>query len=265
MTENSPATRSHDLRNLGARLDAAARHARPIHQLTHEAAIDVAAAYAVQAANVGYRLSRGASMVGVKMGFTSRAKMVQMGISDLIFGRLTSDMRLEDGGSLSRARYVHPRIEPEVAFLLIEPLSGPVTPAEAGHAVGAVAPAMEIIDSRYDNFQFSLPDVIADNASSSGFVLGPWNDASAVDLSNLGMILEVDGQPAQFGSSAAILGHPLRSLAAASRLAAEHGLTLQPGWIVLAGGATAAVPLQAGQHVRTVVQALGSVQISVNP
>lgn len=253
------------IENLGARLDAAARHARPIHQLSHEAPLDVPTAYAIQAANVGARLTRGAQVVGLKMGFTSRAKMVQMGISDLIFGRLTSDMRLEDGGALSRARYVHPRIEPEIAFLLIEPLSGPITPAEAGHAVGAVAPAMEIIDSRYERFQFSLPDVIADNASSSGFVLGAWNDAGAVDLSNLGMVMEVDGYPVQFGSSAAILGHPLRSLAAASRLAGEHGLTLMPGWIVLAGGATAAVPLEVGRHVRTVVERLGSVQISVNP
>jgi 2-oxo-3-hexenedioate decarboxylase len=77
------------------------------------------------------------------------------------------------------------------------------------------------------------------------------------------MILEVDGRPVQVGSSAAILGHPLRSLAAASRLCGEHGLRLEAGWIVLAGGATAAVELRPGTHVRTVVQSLGQVQLSV--
>jgi 2-oxo-3-hexenedioate decarboxylase len=197
----------------------------------------------------------------VKMGFTSRAKMLQMGLSDLIWGRLTSGMRLEDGGVLHLPRYIHPRIEPEVAFLLGSRLTGPVSPAEAALAVVAVAPAMEIIDSRYEHFKFSLPDVIADNSSSSGFVIGAWRSPQ-LDLSNLGMVLEVDGQPVQVGSTAAILGHPLRSLAAASRLAAEHGLVLEPGFVVLAGGATAAVTLEPDRHVRLVAEQLGQVQIT---
>jgi 2-oxo-3-hexenedioate decarboxylase len=251
-----------DHQGLGQRLDAAARDRRAVAQLSLSVPFDVASAYQIQHENVRARLARGAGRVGLKMGFTSRAKMVQMGLSDLIFGQLTSDMRLEDGGQLSRQRYIHPRIEPEVAFLLGRSLSGPISPAEAGRAVDAVAPAMEIIDSRYENFQFSLPDVIADNSSSSGFVLGGWRELRGLDLGNLGMVMEVDGAPVQVGSTAAILGHPLRSLAAASRLAAEHGLTLEAGWIVLAGGATAAVPLAVGQHVRTVVENLGSVQIS---
>lgn len=251
-----------DLAGLAERLDEAARSAVAIPQLSAEAAIDVGEAYDVQALNVGRRLSRGERMVGVKMGFTSRAKMVQMGLSDLIWGRLTSGMRLEDGGVAPFSRYVHPRIEPEVAFLLGAPLHGEVSPAEAGAAVEAVAPAMELIDSRYRDFRFSLPDVIADNASSSGFVVGAWRDPG-IDLSNLGMVMEIDGRPVQIGSSAAILGHPLRSLAAASRVVAEHGLRLEAGWIVLAGGATAAEALKAGQHVRMVAQELGQVQITV--
>jgi 2-oxo-3-hexenedioate decarboxylase len=222
----------------------------------------VALAYEVQAASVARRLGRGEAPVGVKMGFTSRAKMVQMGLSDLIWGRLTSGMVREDGGTVDLRHGIHPRIEPEVAFLLGHRLSGPVSPAQAGLAVAAVAPAMEIIDSRYRDFQFTLPDVIADNTSASGFVVGAWQLPST-DLANLGMVLEVDGVVTQVGSSAAILGHPLRSLAAASRLAGEHGLALEPGWVVLAGGATAAIALKAGTHVRTVVQGLGQVQISV--
>ncbi|MEZ4238998.1 MAG: fumarylacetoacetate hydrolase family protein [Myxococcota bacterium] len=251
-----------DLAAMAARLDDAAMAANAVAQLSAEAQITVPQAYEVQALNVGRRLSRGERLVGIKMGFTSRAKMIQMGLSDLIWGRLTSGMRLEDGGVVDFARYVHPRIEPEVAFLLGAPLQGEVSPAEAGAAVEAVAPAMELIDSRYRDFKFSLPDVIADNASSSGFVVGAWRDP-AIDLATLGMVMEVDGVPAQIGSSAAILGHPLRSLAAASRVVAGAGMRLEPGMIVLAGGATAAVALKAGQHVRMVAQGLGQVQVTV--
>src|SRR3546814_10736395 len=81
---------------------------------------------------------------------------------------------------------------------------------------------MEVIDSRYENFKFALADVIADNSSSSGFVVGSWNDPHQ-DISNLGVILEIDGEVVEVGSSAAILGHPLRSLVAAARMVSEGG------------------------------------------
>ena len=103
------------------------------------------------------------------MGFTSRAKMVQMGVDDMIWGRLTNSMLVEDGGEIDISNYVHPRVEPEIAYLLKAPLSGPLSTAEAWNAVEAVAPAMEIIDSRYENFKFTVEDVVADNSSSSGF------------------------------------------------------------------------------------------------
>ena len=152
------------------------------------------------------------------MGLTSRAKMKQVSVDEVVWGRLTDAMRLEEGASLSRRRFVHPRIEPELAFLLKAPLTGEVTAAEAMEAVAAIAPAMEIIDSRYQNFKFALPDVIADNSSSSGFVVGDWSRPDQ-DFSNLGLVMEVDGRPVEIGSTAAILGDPIRSLVAAARLA----------------------------------------------
>ncbi len=157
------------------------------------------------------RLGRGERQVGMKMGFTSRAKMLQMGIDDLIWGRLTSGMRVEEGSTIKLSSYVHPRVEPEIAFLLKRPLAGDVTASEALAAVEAIAPALEIIDSRYQNFKFSLPDVIADNASSSGFVIGAWNAPNS-DIGNLGMVMSFDGKAQHMGSSAAILGNPLRAL-----------------------------------------------------
>jgi 2-oxo-3-hexenedioate decarboxylase len=190
------------------------------------------------------------------MGFTSRAKMVQMGVHDLIWGRLTDAMAEREGGPLPLERFVHPRVEPELAFLLAKPLQGNVSLAEALDAVAAIAPALEIIDSRFDNFKFSLADVIADNASSSGYVIGPWSDPRQ-DFSNLGLTLAINGAVRQVGSTAGILGNPLRSLAAAARLSSAAGEPLQAGWIVMAGGATAAEPLNALDHVVLEMHALG--------
>ncbi|MGY0235822.1 2-keto-4-pentenoate hydratase [Longispora urticae] len=243
-------------------LDDAVRDRRAIPRLTSAGPLDVASAYAVQRAALDLRVARGETFVGVKMGFTSRAKMAQMGVADLIWGLLTDAMVVEDGGRLDHAALIHPRVEPELAFLLGEPLSGPVTPATAARAVAGVAVAYEVLDSRFADFSFSLPDVIADNASAAAFGVGPWHDPSSVDLANLGMLLEIDGRVAAAGSSAAILGHPLRSLVAAARLAGAAGLALEPGWVVLAGAATAAVELPAGAHVRVVAAGLGHVEVT---
>lgn len=251
-----------DIAALAKTVDDAAVRARAIAQLSQRAKLSVDEGYEVQAAAFARRLARGERQVGVKMGFTSRSKMVQMGISDMIWGRLSDAMLVEDGGEIDLEDYVHPRVEPEIAFLLGAPLEGPVTGVEALAAVEAVAPAIEIIDSRYRNFKFSLADVVADNCSSSGFVIGAWQNPDA-DLSNLGMVLELNGRAVQIGSSGAILGHPVRSLTAAARLSTAAGDRLEAGWIVMAGGATAAEALSPGVHVRNVVQELGSVAFSV--
>lgn len=246
---------------LAQRVDDAARHARAIAQFGEAERLTTSDAYAIQASSVARRLERGERRSGVKMGFTSRAKMVQMGVHDVIWGRLTDGMALEEGNAVSLSRYVHPRVEPELAFLLARPLPSRVSLVEALDCVAAVAPALEVIDSRYENFRFSLTDVIADNASSSGYLIGAWADPLR-DFSNLGLVLSIDGQPRQIGSTAGILGHPLRSLVAAARLAAEAGEPLQAGWIVMAGGATAAEKLEPAKHVRCEMQGLGSVEFT---
>jgi 2-oxo-3-hexenedioate decarboxylase len=239
-----------------AHLDDAAHFAREVDQFDPQGKLSLEEAYAIQRASMQRRYARGERRVGVKMGFTSRAKMVQMGLSDVIWGRLTSAMQVEEGASTSFARYVHPRVEPEIAFVLKRELKGTETAPAALAAVEAIAPAIEIIDSRYRDFRFSLPEVIADNASSSGFVIGPWANPS-IDFSNLGLVLSIDDRPVQIGSTAALLGHPLRSLVAAARLAAAAGEPLQPGDIVMAGGATAAEWIKPGQYVSLEMQHLG--------
>ncbi|MGF1468171.1 MAG: 2-keto-4-pentenoate hydratase [Sandaracinaceae bacterium] len=251
------------LASLATRLDEAARTATPIRQLTDDDPdLTEDEAIAIQALSIERRLSRGERRVGVKMGLTSRAKMAQVGVHQVLWGRLTDAMRREDGGEVAMSDFIHPRAEPEVAVLIARPLAGPVSPMEALAACEAVAPAIEVIDSRYANFRFRLPDVVADNASSSAFVLGPWSPPSA-DVANLGIVVTVDGEAVQIGSSAAILGHPLRSLAAAAQRVAAAGERLEPGYIVMAGGATAATPLAAGTHVKADVESLGAVSFTV--
>lgn len=249
-----------DLEAIAERLDQAAVCARAVQQLSEP--ISVIEAYEVQRASMARRYARGEKRIGIKMGLTSRAKMAQMGVEEVGWGRLTDKMLVEDGGTIDCRHFVHPRVEPEIAFLLDKPLGGNLTPLAALAAVAGIAPALEIIDSRYENFKFSLTDVIADNSSSSALVVGPWADPT-INLANLGMIVRFDGQARLIGSSAAILGHPLRSLVAAARLAEAAGEPLQAGDIVMAGSATAAEALAPGQHVKLEVEALGSVEFHV--
>jgi 2-oxo-3-hexenedioate decarboxylase len=252
-----------DLNKLAAMLDDAARTGVAIAQLSESFPdLDVTAGYAIQQLAIQRRLSRGERRVGTKMGLTSRAKMRQVSVDQVIWGRLTDAMSIDEGSELTLAGRVHPRVEPEVVFIMKKPLAGRVSAAEAMAAVEAVAPAAEIIDSRYRNFKFNLSDVVADNASSSGFIVGNPRPATT-DVANLGIVMRVDGQAVQIGSSAAILGHPIRSLVAAARMVAEAGEILRPGDIVLAGAATEAVPLRPGLHVRTEIQDLGVVAFNV--
>ena len=158
-----------DLDQFACILDDAARTATAVPQLTEEHPhLTVEDAYAIQKLSMDRRYDRGEHRVGVKMGLTSRAKMLQVGVSEVVWGRLTDAMRLVEGGDLVRSRYVHPRVEPEIAYIIGKQLAGDVSPVEALAAVEAIAPAVEIIDSRFRNFKFTLPDVVADNASSSG-------------------------------------------------------------------------------------------------
>ena len=250
-----------DILTKAALVDNAAASATAIKQLSQKQAITLEEAYQIQKASINRRLERGEKLVGLKMGFTSRAKMIQMGVDDLIWGRLTDAMLLEEGGELDMRRFIHPRIEPEIAYLIKKTLAGKVTPVQAMSCVEAVAPAMEVIDSRYEHFKFSLEDVVADNSSSSGFVVGKWHKPD-LDISNLGMIMQFDGKIVEIGSSAAILGDPIRSLVAAARVAAEAGETIEPGWIVMAGAATAAQAITPGTYMRTLVEKLGAVSIT---
>jgi 2-oxo-3-hexenedioate decarboxylase len=252
-----------DIENLAEIVDDAANKAHSIEQFSETGrALSLSQAYQVQKLSIDRRLQRGEKLVGFKMGFTSRAKMTQMGVKDMIWGRLTDAMQVPNGGSINLKGYVHPRIEPEIAFRLRHDLCGEISLQEATDAIEAVAPAMEIIDSRYENFKFSLEDVVADNSSSSGFVVGDWIELNQ-DISDLGIKMLFGDEIVQSGSSAAILDNPIQSLVEASRLAEIEGMVLKTGWVILAGSATAAEALKPNIKVTCETEGLGALTVSI--
>jgi 2-oxo-3-hexenedioate decarboxylase len=252
-----------DLRGFAEKLDAAARSACAIAQISDEhPQLTIDDAYRVQKLGIVMRSERNERVVGLKMGFTSRAKMLQMGVSEPVYGRLTDAMQVPSGGCIQGRAFIHPRVEPEIAVVLKRRLSGIVTAFQAAAAIEAIAPALEVIDSRYRDFKFRLSDVVADNSSASAFVLGPPQPYRE-QVCNLGVLLAINGRVAQAGSSAAILGHPLRSLIEAVRLAALQGESLEEGDVVLLGAATAAEAIGPGSWVQAQVQGMDGVSIKV--
>ncbi len=253
------------IQQLAEIVDSAALNLTEIGMLTaDEPGLTIDHAYTVQEASIARRLERGERLVGMKMGLTSRAKMEQMGVHEPIYGRLTSSMVLNDGEVIPLGRFIHARIEPEVAFLLNDDLRGPVSPAQALESVGGVCAALEIIDSRYRDFKFTLPDVVADNTSAVAYVLGSTQvQAKKVNLGNLGIVMSVNGKIVETGTSAAIYEHPARSLAELANMLARRGQYLQAGQVVLAGGATAAIALNPGDHVRVEIDEIGSAEVRV--
>ncbi|WP_433677678.1 2-keto-4-pentenoate hydratase [Nocardia sp. CA-119907] len=232
-----------DIDELAERLDTAQHTVSDTASLADSHDIDINDAYRIQNAVLARRLGRGELPAGIKLGFTSKAKMAQMGVSEVIVGQLTDAMRIADSTDVDLSRFIHPKIEPEVAYRVARDvdLDDPRVDIEA--CVDAVAPAMEIIDSRYRDFRFTYTDVVADNTSAAAFVIGPWQPLH--DVANRAVRLEV-GSDAVTGSTAAILGHPVRALHALHDIARRRRIPLRAGYVVLAGAATAALPLTGG-------------------
>jgi 2-oxo-3-hexenedioate decarboxylase len=223
--------------------------------------LDLATAYAVQDETLRRRLARGERAVGIKLGLTSRAKQQQMNITSPLTAWLTDAMALPAGAAVPRDRLIHPRAEPEIVFVMRSRLAGPgVTAAAALAAVGSVCCGIEVIDSRYRDFRFTLPDVVADNASSGFFVTGPVAvPPASLDLALEACLLERGGLVHDSATGAAVQGHPAQALAQAANDLGRRGLAIEPGWIVLTGGMTDAVAVPAGTVLAAHFTHLGSV------
>jgi 2-oxo-3-hexenedioate decarboxylase len=187
--------------------------------------------------------------VGAKLGLTSAPKQQTMGVHQPIVGFLTDAMHDADPTSLAQ-----PRVEPEIAYRLGADLSEELTPEQVGDVVDAVAPALEVLDSRWTGYRFRLADVLADNTSAAGFVLGAW--APLRDLRDAEVRWLVDGDLVATTTPAAILGDPLLAVVHLSRHLAERGETLPAGSVVLAGAMTDAVPAEGRRRFEVAVAGL---------
>ena len=223
--------------------------------------LDLTTAYQVQDETLRRRLARGEHLAGVKLGLTSRAKQQRMNIGSPLTAWLTDAMALPAGAPVPRERLIHPRAEPEIVFLMGSRLMGPgVTAATSLAAVDSVYGGVEVIDSRYRDFRFTLPDVVADNASSGCFVTGPVAASPlSLDLGLEACLLELNGQVVDSATGAAVQGHPAEALALAANDLGRRGLALEPGWIVFTGGLTHAVAVPPGAVLAAHFTHLGSV------
>ncbi|MFF2520927.1 2-keto-4-pentenoate hydratase [Streptomyces liangshanensis] len=226
--------------------------------------LDVATAYQVQDALLARKKADGEAVVGVKLGLTSRAKQRRMGISSPLTGWLTDAMALPVDVPVPLGGLIHPRVEPEIVFVMAERLAGPgVTAATAMAAVGSVHAGVEIIDSRYTDFAFRLPDVVADNASSARFVVSPeGHDPRGLDLTLEACLLSVDGEVVDSATGAAVQGHPAEALALAANALAERGSAIEAGWLVLTGGMTDAVFVEPGRPITVEFTHLGRITVT---
>ena len=255
---------TNQIEEIAALLEDAEVNRREISKITKKyPELTLDEAYEVQWAIRRRKVERGTRIVGMKMGVTSRSKMKQMGINEPVYGFLADYFSQPDGGAIETDRLLHPKVEPELAFITKRPLWGPG--CHIGDVLAAtdfIMPAVEIIDSRYKNFDFDLVSVVADNTSASRFVVGGRpGDAAALDMRTIGVVLEKNGIVQEVGAGAAVLGHPAESIALLANMLAARGETIPEGSLILSGGITAALAVQAGDSIVMRAQGLGTVSM----
>jgi 2-oxo-3-hexenedioate decarboxylase len=252
-----------DASQIAADLAAAERERRDRKPFTDEHPdLDVETAYAAQWAGVQARLDAGERLVGAKLGLRSKAKQRAMSVDEPLYGFVTSGMLAPYGEPMDLSSLIHPRVEPEIAFLLGRDVAAPATVTSVLAATEAVFAAVDVLDSRYADFRFRLPDVVADNASAAIFLTGPRavRPADLPDLGLVGCVLRVDGDVQATSAGAAVMGHPAASVAWLANQLAARKQQLQAGWLVFSGGLTEPVPLAAGVSVTAEFDGLGSVE-----
>ena len=240
---------------LAARLDAAEKSGVQIRQFTIEhPEITIEDAYAIQQAWVDMKIAEGRTLKGHKIGLTSKAMQRAVNISEPDYGSLLSDMFFADGSDIPMSRFIVPRVETELAFILKAPLSGPnCTLFDVLNATDYVVPSVEIIDARLTRVDAEtkatrkVMDTISDNAANAGVVLGgrPFRP-DAIDMRRISAVCYRNGVIEESGVAAAVLNHPANGPAWLANKLHPYGVTLQPGEVILGGSFIAPVDARAG-------------------
>ena len=231
---------------------------------THK--ISVEDGYAIQDEIVAHKIAKGDRLIGMKLGLTSKAKQQAMNVDVPGFGQLLASTLLPVEEPLSLGDCIHPRIEPEIVFYLGEDLEGPgVTARDVLDATAWIGTGLEVIDSRFKAFAFTLADVVADNTSACKFVLGPErvHPDEIPNLAHIGCVISHNGDGVYSAAGSAILGHPAEAVALLANWMSGYGYCLEAGSIIMSGGLTNAIPLALGDYVRADFGSLGSVGLRV--
>ncbi|RDI47194.1 2-keto-4-pentenoate hydratase [Nocardia mexicana] len=249
---------------LAAELAVAERDRVPIDPLVaRHPGIDVVDAYEIQLINIRQRLAGGARVVGHKVGLSSKAMQQMMGVDEPDYGHLLGEMQVFEDVAVDTSKYLYPRVEVEVGFVLGKDLPGEeCTEADVLDATVAYAPSIELIDTRIKDWKIGLCDTIADNASSAGWVLGPERvEPNLLDIKKIDAKLTRSGEVVAEGRSDAVLGDPTIAVAWLARKVASFGVRLKAGDIVLPGSCTRAIDARPGDDFLAEFTGLGSVRL----
>lgn len=225
---------------------------------------DVVDAYEIQLMNIRSRLADGAKVVGHKVGLSSEAMQKMMGVHEPDYGHLLADMELFEDVAASASKFLFPRVEVEVGFILAADLPGEdCTEDDVLAATAAYVPSIEVVDSRITNWQIKICDTIADNASSAGFVIGKQRvSPKDIDIKSIDAVLTCNGEKLAEGRSDAVLGNPVTSVAWLARKVASFGVRLRAGDVVLPGSCTRAFDAHPGDEFIAEFVGLGSVRLA---
>jgi 2-keto-4-pentenoate hydratase len=226
--------------------------------------LSVKDSYEIQLEWVQKKMDEGRAVIGKKVGLTSKAMQDMLGVNEPDYGHLLDHMKVTNGSVLSRKNFIKPKVEAEIGFILKEDLVGPnVTYVDVLMATEALVPALEIIDSRIEDWKIQLVDTVADNGSSARAVIGePFYEIEQIDLRTLSMTLKKNGEVTATGAGAAALGHPAHAIAWLANKLADYNISLKAGELILPGALSAAIDAEAGDEITAAFGKLGTVSIS---
>lgn len=234
----------------------------PIRSFLNEK--DLSTAYQIQKMNIDAKIEKGAKEVGKKIGLTSKKVQTQLGVDQPDFGILLDAMQVNNGSTVAFSEFMQPKAEAEIAFVLKEDLAHEnITKKNIISAIDYALPAIEIVGSRIENWDIKITDTIADNASSSHFVLGENPvDLKDIDLENCQMQLYLNNEKASEGQGKDCLGNPLNAVLWLAEKMQALGNQLRKGEIILSGALGPMVPISEGDHIKATIEGLGDISFS---
>jgi 2-keto-4-pentenoate hydratase len=228
--------------------------------------LDADAAFAVQRINTDHAVDNGDRIVGYKLGNIAKVMQNAFGLDQPDYGFLLASTFAYEGATLPRERYIEPFVELEPAFVLRRGLRGPnITVADVITAIDYALPAIEIIDSRVENWAIDLPDTLADNGSTGAVLLG-GTPRRITDLSLRDMrgTLHFNGREVITGNTRNILGNPLAAVAWLCNRLADYGVEFEPGQVILPGSCLQAVPMNQAGHWAGEFEGFGAIEFDVS-